>query len=165
MRRRVGGALAAAGYVEVLNYPFISERDLDALQLTADESRRAALRLANPLSEDEPLLRTTLLPGLLRALARNAGRGFPDVALYEMGLVYRPTPHGAARRRGRRSTAARRPTRSPRSRRPCRTSRCASRSCSPATANPPAGGARAGRRAGRTRSRPPGSSPPRRASS
>jgi phenylalanyl-tRNA synthetase beta chain len=51
--------------------------------------------VANPLSEDEPLLRTTLLPGLLRVLARNIGRGFADTALFEIGLVFRPRP-GAA---------------------------------------------------------------------
>jgi phenylalanyl-tRNA synthetase beta chain len=90
MRRRVSRALAENGHVEVLTYPFASERDWDALQLPADDGRRHALRLANPLSEDEPLLRTTLLPGLFRALARNVGRGFADVALYELGLVYRP---------------------------------------------------------------------------
>jgi phenylalanyl-tRNA synthetase beta chain len=90
LRRRASRALAASGHVEVLNYPFVSEKDWDALQLPADDARRQALRLANPLSEDEPLLRTTLLPGLLRSLVRNVGRGFPDLALYEMGLVFRP---------------------------------------------------------------------------
>jgi len=51
--------------------------------------------VANPLSEDDPLLRTTLLPGLLRVLGRNIGRGFADTALFEIGLVFRPRP-GAA---------------------------------------------------------------------
>ncbi|GGO72451.1 phenylalanine--tRNA ligase subunit beta [Nonomuraea cavernae] len=90
LRRRVGRALAAAGYVEVLAYPFISEADFDNLQLPADDARRRAMRLANPLAEDEPLMRTTLLPGLLKTLVRNVGRGFPDVALFESGAVYRP---------------------------------------------------------------------------
>jgi len=90
LRRRVGRALAAGGCVEVLNYPFVSEGDWDALNLPAGDGRRRALRLVNPLTDEEPLLRTTLLPGLLRALGRNAGRGFGDVALFEMGLVYRP---------------------------------------------------------------------------
>ncbi|MCW2865022.1 MAG: phenylalanyl-tRNA synthetase, beta subunit [Actinoallomurus sp.] len=90
LRRRVGRALAAAGHVEVLDYPFVSEGDWDSLQLPADDDRRHALRLANPLTGEEPLLRTTLLPGLFRALGRNVGRGFGDVALYEIGLVYRP---------------------------------------------------------------------------
>ncbi|RFU37370.1 phenylalanine--tRNA ligase subunit beta [Actinomadura logoneensis] len=92
LRRRIGRALAGAGYVEVLNFPFTSGKDADDLQLPKDDARRAALRLANPLSEDEPLLRTTLLPGLLKALARNVGRGFGDVALYETGRVFRPRP-------------------------------------------------------------------------
>jgi phenylalanyl-tRNA synthetase beta chain len=97
LRRRTGRALAAAGYVEVLNYPFVSAKDWDALQLPASDPRRVALRLANPLSEDEPLLRTTLLPGLLRSAVRNLGRGFPDLSLFEMGLVYRPRPGAPAR--------------------------------------------------------------------
>jgi phenylalanyl-tRNA synthetase beta chain len=91
-RRLVGRSLAEAGYVEVLSQPFASAADFDRLQLPADDARRTALRLANPLTEDEPLLRTTLLPGLLRVLARNVGRGFADVALYEMGTVFRPRP-------------------------------------------------------------------------
>lgn len=96
LRRRAGRALAAAGYVEVLSYPFVSPADGDAQQLPPDDERRRALRLANPLSEDEPLLRTTLLPGLFRTLARNVGRGFSDVALYETGVVYRPRQDGSA---------------------------------------------------------------------
>ncbi|MQA85441.1 MAG: phenylalanine--tRNA ligase subunit beta [Streptosporangiales bacterium] len=90
LRRRVGQALAAAGYVEVLTPPFLSGQDWDRLHLPPDDARRRCLEVANPLSEDEPLLRTTLLPGMLRALLRNVGRGFPDVSLYEMGLVYLP---------------------------------------------------------------------------
>jgi phenylalanyl-tRNA synthetase beta chain len=96
LRRAVGRTLAETGFHEVLNYPFVGERDLDGLQLAADDDRRTTLRLANPLNEGEPLLRTTLLPGLFKALARNVGRGFTDVALYETGLVYRPRP-GAPR--------------------------------------------------------------------
>jgi phenylalanyl-tRNA synthetase beta chain len=92
IRRLVGRSLADAGYVEVLSQPFASTADFGRLQLPASDARRTALALANPLSEDEPLLRTTLLPGLLRVLARNVGRGFADVALYEMGTVFRPRP-------------------------------------------------------------------------
>ncbi|GAA4962811.1 phenylalanyl-tRNA synthetase beta chain [Nonomuraea thailandensis] len=92
LRRRVGRALAEGGYVEVLSYPFISGDDFDRLLLPGDDARRTAARLANPLSEDEPLMRTTLLPGLLKTLVRNVGRGFTDVALFETGAVYRPRP-------------------------------------------------------------------------
>ncbi len=89
-RRRVGIALAAAGYVEAPSYPFIAEADLDSLLLPADDARRQVMRLANPLSDEEPLLRTTLLPGLLHALRRNIGRGNNDVGLFEVAPVFRP---------------------------------------------------------------------------
>jgi phenylalanyl-tRNA synthetase beta chain len=92
LRRAAGRAMAGAGYVEVLGQPFASTADCDRLQLPGSDPRRVALRIANPLSEDEPFLRTTLLPGLLRVLGRNVGRGFGDLALYETGLVFRPRP-------------------------------------------------------------------------
>jgi phenylalanyl-tRNA synthetase beta chain len=92
LRRRVGNALAAAGYVEVLSYPFVGDRDWAALDLGPDDPRRTAVRIANPLSDEEPLLRTTLLPGLLRALGRNVGRAQSDLGLYEMGSVFLPLP-------------------------------------------------------------------------
>ncbi|MFE0641825.1 phenylalanine--tRNA ligase subunit beta [Streptomyces sp. NPDC058877] len=90
VHRRVGRALAGAGYVEALNYPFIGEQALDHLGLDADDARRRLVRLVNPLSDEEPALRTTLLPGLLGALRRNDSRGSHDLALFETGLVFRP---------------------------------------------------------------------------
>jgi phenylalanyl-tRNA synthetase beta chain len=94
--RSVSRTLSESGIVEVHTDPFASVKDADSLGLAADDERRPALRIANPLSEEEPLLRTTLLPGLLRMLARNVGRGFTDVALYEAGLVFRPRPGAPA---------------------------------------------------------------------
>jgi phenylalanyl-tRNA synthetase beta chain len=96
LRRSVGRSLAEAGYVEVMSSPFASRSDADLLGLPPEDMRRPAVAVANPLSEDEPLLRTTLLPGLLRVLARNIGRGFTDTALFEVGLVFRPRPGAAA---------------------------------------------------------------------
>jgi phenylalanyl-tRNA synthetase beta chain len=95
LRRSVGRTLADSGYVEVFSWPFASRSDADRLGLPPDDPRRSAVVVANPLSEDEPLLRTTLLPGLFRVLAKNIGRGFADTALFEIGLVFRPRP-GAA---------------------------------------------------------------------
>jgi phenylalanyl-tRNA synthetase beta chain len=92
LRRTVGRALAGAGYVEVISNPFGSAADADRLQLPGDDARRRAPRLVNPIRDEEPLLRTTLLPGLLRVLNRNIGRGFADVALFETGLVFLRRP-------------------------------------------------------------------------
>jgi phenylalanyl-tRNA synthetase beta chain len=90
LHRRVGRALAGAGYVEAPNYPFLGEQVFDQLGLDADDPVRRVVKLVNPLSDEEPALRTTLLPGLLGALRRNDGRGSHDLALFETGLVFHP---------------------------------------------------------------------------
>ena len=92
LRRRIGRTLAGAGYVEVISFPFIGTTQLDALGLDAADERRQTLRLANPMSSEEPSMTTTLLPGLLTTAARNAGRGNADVALFETATV--TLPHG-----------------------------------------------------------------------
>ncbi|WP_431923019.1 phenylalanine--tRNA ligase subunit beta [Micromonospora wenchangensis] len=91
-RRAVARSLAERGYVEVLALPFVAPELADQLGLPADDPRRPAVRLANPLSEEEPLLRTTLLGPLLGILRRNLGRGHRDLALYEIGAVFHPRP-------------------------------------------------------------------------
>ena len=94
LRRTIGRTLAGSGYVEVLSTPFSSPSDADRLQLRPDDPRRSAVRLVNPIRAEEPLMRTTLLPGLFGVLARNVGRGFSDVGLFETGLVFLPRPGG-----------------------------------------------------------------------
>ena len=88
LRRRVGLALAGAGYVETPAYPFIGATELDALQLPQHDRRRATVRLANPISDEQPFLRTSLLPGLFAAAKRNLSRGAGNVALFENGSVF-----------------------------------------------------------------------------
>jgi phenylalanyl-tRNA synthetase beta chain len=96
LRRDITRTLAGSGYVEVKSDPFGPVRDGDDLGLPPEDVRRPAIRVANPLSDDHPLLRTTLLPGLLRVLQRNVGRGFADCALFETGQVFRPRPGAAS---------------------------------------------------------------------
>jgi len=95
-RRSVGRALAHAGFAEVLTLPFVAEDAADVLGLAADDPRRAAVRVANPIAEDAAYLRTTLLSGLIAAAVRNVGRGRGDLALFESGLVFRELPGGPA---------------------------------------------------------------------
>ena len=90
MMRAISRAVAAAGFAEVLTYPFVSPSVHDSLGLDADDPRRRALRLVNPLSDDEPELRTSLLPGLLATALRNVGRGQRDLAIFEVGTVFQP---------------------------------------------------------------------------
>ena len=95
-RRVVANALAGQGLHEVLTYPFVGEQRFDELGLAADDERRTALRIANPLSDEAPLMRTELLQTLVDALRRNVARGARDVAVFELGTVTLPRPGAAA---------------------------------------------------------------------
>jgi phenylalanyl-tRNA synthetase beta chain len=90
--RAIARTLGDAGFVEVHSDPFAPADEADSLMLAPEDPRRPAVKVANPLSEDQPQLRTTLLPGLLRTLVKNLGRGFPDTALFEAGQVFLPRP-------------------------------------------------------------------------
>jgi len=89
LRRRVGMALAARGAVEVLTYPFVGDTEQDSLRIDPHDPRRSTVRLANPLSDEQPYLRATLLPGLLAAARRNLSRGADAMVLFECGSVVR----------------------------------------------------------------------------
>ncbi len=90
--RAVREAMVGAGYSEAQSMSFFAPEDLDLLRLPGDDPGRDAISVSNPLREEESLLRTTLLPGLLRAAAGNIDRGGRDVALFEIGKVFHPTP-------------------------------------------------------------------------
>jgi len=89
-RSLVGRALAEQGYVEVLSSPFVGAEVFDAWGLPVDDPRRIALSITNPLSAEQPLLRTSLLQTLLPVLVRNVGRNSRHVGLFEIGSVTRP---------------------------------------------------------------------------
>ena len=90
-RRRVVNALAAAGHVEVVAFPFTTEEQ-NALHGSPSGERLPSIRLANPLDGQAPFLRRSLLPGLLQIAHRNGSRGFTDLALFETGTVFTPAP-------------------------------------------------------------------------
>ena len=90
VRRVVADALAADGLVEVLSYPFVGADAFDAMGLEPGDGRRKAVRLANPLVESQPFMRTNLLVTLLDTARRNVARGNADVAVFELGLVTMP---------------------------------------------------------------------------
>jgi phenylalanyl-tRNA synthetase beta chain len=89
-RRAVSRALAEAGYVEVLPFPFVGPAAWDAFGLPADDVRRRTVHVLNPLDAERAELATTLLPGLLDTLVRNRSRGASDLALFHIGQVVLP---------------------------------------------------------------------------
>lgn len=84
-RRRLRDVLLGLGISEAMPNPFLAPDDLTRAGLTGD-----AIRIANPLVAEESVLRTSLRPGLLKAIAYNESHRRPRVSLFEIGHVYRP---------------------------------------------------------------------------
>lgn len=88
LEKKVRDILVAHGLSEVVNYSFINPGSLDRILLPGDDSRRNCVGILNPLSEDQSVMRTTLLPGLLDTAARNASFRILNLNLFEMRRVY-----------------------------------------------------------------------------
>ncbi|OPY07185.1 MAG: Phenylalanine--tRNA ligase beta subunit [Syntrophaceae bacterium PtaB.Bin038] len=84
----VRSALNGQGFTEVLNYSFISAGSADVLGFPEGDGRRRFVRIANPLTEDQAVMRTTLLYGLLETMRRNVNAGSPDLKLFELGKIF-----------------------------------------------------------------------------
>ena len=82
--------LTGAGFHEVLTYSFIPQESLAKLRLAPEDTRIRPILLRNPLSEEQAAMRTTLLPGLLLAAARNLGYSNDDFRIFELSKVFLP---------------------------------------------------------------------------
>ena len=87
VRRLVADVLAGQGLAEIWSAPFVGAERYAALGLDVDAEVARTVRLANPLSDEQPLMRTRLLATMVDALRRNVARGTRDVGLFELGLV------------------------------------------------------------------------------
>jgi phenylalanyl-tRNA synthetase beta chain len=96
LRRRAEDALVGSGLSESLGWSFASPSLVERLSLPEDDPRRRVVRLANPMSEEQSVLRTTLLGSLLDNVQRNRARGHEDVRLWERGAVYLARDGGEA---------------------------------------------------------------------
>lgn len=88
-KKRLKEILSAQLY-EVVNYSFISPRNFDMLQIPENSDLRNVIHIANPLSEEQSVMRTILLPGLLDTMSRNLARKNDSLAFFEMGSVFYP---------------------------------------------------------------------------
>ena len=89
-RRGVRDVLAGTGLDEAWTAAFVAPEELAACGLADGSGEPVAVRVTNPLDRAEPLLRPSLLPGLLRAVRYNADRQLPDAAVFEIGRVFAP---------------------------------------------------------------------------
>ena len=86
-RRAVSMMLASRGLAEVQTFPFTNQETIEALGFLGE--RASTYRIANPMSEEFPLLRVHMVPGLLEVAQRNISRGAKDFAIFEMGSIFR----------------------------------------------------------------------------
>lgn len=83
-------ALCSAGAYECIHYSFFSPSDLDLLGFAEDAPERKAIRIMNPINEDLSIMRTTLAPSMIHAMARNQKRGNLEGRLFEVANVFLP---------------------------------------------------------------------------
>jgi phenylalanyl-tRNA synthetase beta chain len=90
LRKKLAAMLVSQGFYEAINYSFVDENYFDLLKLEENDSLRNAVELLNPLSEDQKIMRTMMLPSLLQNLSRNTSRQNNDIRLFEIGKVFHP---------------------------------------------------------------------------
>ncbi len=90
LRKKLAAMLVSRGFFEAINYSFVDENYFDRLQLQTDDPVRSAVTLLNPLSEEQKIMRTMMLPGLLQNISRNTSRQSNDIRLFEIGKVFHP---------------------------------------------------------------------------
>ncbi len=86
--RRISEIMVARGFAEAINYSFTSEKFFDQLGLAPEDARRKVTRLLNPLTEDQAVMRSMLLPGLLENVRHNCNHQNTDIALFEIGKIF-----------------------------------------------------------------------------
>jgi phenylalanyl-tRNA synthetase beta chain len=89
-RLAIADRLTSIGFSEAINYSFVSEKFPEMMNLAGGDDRHLAVRLLNPLSDEQSVLRTMLLPGLLENVRRNINFQKTDVKLFEIGKVFKP---------------------------------------------------------------------------
>jgi phenylalanyl-tRNA synthetase beta chain len=88
LEERIRTLLIGYGYSEVITYSFIPATAVEHLGLPADDVRRATVAIRNPLTEEQAVMRTTMIYSLLENMRRNADAGCFDLKLFEMGRTY-----------------------------------------------------------------------------
>jgi phenylalanyl-tRNA synthetase beta chain len=87
---RIREMMAGLGFSEVITFSFMSEEAIEALGAPEGSALRDTVKLLKPLTQDQAVMRTTLLPGLLQAACSNMARGERNLKLFEWGRVFLP---------------------------------------------------------------------------
>lgn len=88
LRRKIKQLLTGVGFTEALNYSFISKHSCERLNLPEDDPRQRFIHILNPLSEDQSVMRTSLVPGLLETMRGNLANQVKNLKLFEIGKTF-----------------------------------------------------------------------------
>ena len=85
---RIRNILSSQGMTEVISYSFMSPEEIEALGLGKNDPRMQMVSVQNPLSDDQSVMRTSIIPSLMGTVARNQARRNMDLGLFEIGTVF-----------------------------------------------------------------------------
>lgn len=90
VKHKISDVLGGLNYLEIMNFSFTARSEIEKLGLPQDDLRNKPMEIRNPLGDDTAVMRTTLVPSMLRTLAFNMNHATEAANLYEMAAVFDP---------------------------------------------------------------------------
>jgi phenylalanyl-tRNA synthetase beta chain len=88
LRNRLKGLMSGFGFTEAIAYSFVSESSCDRLRIKEQDPRRSMIHILNPLTEDQAVIRTSLVPGILETTGYNIARQIKNLKIFEIGKIF-----------------------------------------------------------------------------
>ena len=88
LRNQIKGLMSGLGFTEAIAYSFVAEASCDRLRVKEDDPRRSMIHILNPLTEDQAVMRTSLVPGILETMHFNMARQIKNLRVFEIGKIF-----------------------------------------------------------------------------
>ncbi|MBU3949947.1 MAG: phenylalanine--tRNA ligase subunit beta [Proteobacteria bacterium] len=88
LRENIRDIMTGLSFTEAINYSFINESACDLLKLSSDDPKRQLVKVLNPLTEEQNVMRTSLVPGLIETMRRNLSYQSKNLKIYEIGKIF-----------------------------------------------------------------------------
>ena len=88
LRNQIKGLMSGLGFTEAIAYSFVDEASCDRLSVKEGDPRRSMIRILNPLTEDQAVMRTSLVPGILETMRFNMARQIKNLRIFEIGKIF-----------------------------------------------------------------------------
>ena len=88
LRNRIKSMMTGFGFTEAITYSFMARAACDHLRLGGDDPHRSLVEILNPLTEEQAVMRTSIIPGLLETVRHNISQQIKDLKLFEIGKIF-----------------------------------------------------------------------------